>query len=204
MTLPAQTRVTRILIDSSGDGNPCSTKDLAEALYPELRRMAGRLMRAERVGHTLQPTALVGEAFLRLVDQSQVDWQHRAHFLGVASRVMRQVLVDHARARAAGKRGGGAPNVAIDTAIPQADGPSVVDLLLLDEVLGRLAAVDQRAARVVELRVFGGLTVEDVAGVLGVSRRTVDGDWAMARMWLAREFTHAGRRAPGPDAPATG
>jgi RNA polymerase sigma factor (TIGR02999 family) len=188
MDAPERTRVTRILLESAAEHNACSTNDLAQVLYPELRRMAGRLMRTERAGHTLQPTALVSEAFLRLVDQSQTAWQHRAHFLGVAARVMRQVLVDHARARAADKRGAGVPCVTLGTDVV-ADVPATpIELLLLDDLLRGLATLDPRAAQVVELRVFGGLTVRETAEVLQVSARTVDGDWAMARMWLAREF----------------
>jgi RNA polymerase sigma factor (TIGR02999 family) len=196
MDEPERTRVTRILIDSAAEHNAWSTNDLAGVLYPELRRMAGRLMRAERDGHTLQPTALVSEAFLRLVDQSQTAWQHRAHFLGVAARIMRQVLVDHARARAADKRGAGVPCVTLGPDVAPSAAAGQIELLMLDDLLRGLAALDPRAAQVVELRVFGGLTVRETAEVLQVSARTIDGDWAMARMWLAREFGRAASGAP--------
>jgi RNA polymerase sigma factor (TIGR02999 family) len=164
-----------------------ATPRLMALLYPELRALAGRLMRKERSGHTLQPTAVVNEAFLRLVDQAGVDWQDRAHFIGIAARVMRQILVDHARRRRAAKRGAGGERITLDDAMA-ATPDSVFDLLALDDVLTRFAAIDDRRARVVELRVFGGLTTKEVASCLDVSTRTVEGDWAVARLWLAREL----------------
>lgn len=178
--------VTRILLDARDPAATGVTERLVEALYPELRRLAASLMRRERQAHTLQPTAVVGEAFLRLIDQSRVEWKDRSHFMGIAARVMRQVLVDHARRHRAAKRGVGMQRVTLgeDAGVV---GP-VVDLLWLDETLTRLAALDARGAAVVEMRVFGGLTVEETAQALRVSRRTVDNDWAMARMWLAREL----------------
>jgi RNA polymerase sigma factor (TIGR02999 family) len=182
--------VTRILRDARNRENDASAR-LAAALYPELRRLAGGLMRRERPGHTLQPTALVGEAFLRLVDQSQVEWQDRAHFLGIAARVMRQVLVDHARRHSTAKRGAGAQLVTLGDDI-RAAGRPLEDLLVIDDALDRFAALDPRAAHIVEMRVFGGLTVEEIAEALGVSKRTIDHDWAVARMWLARELGRAG------------
>lgn len=164
-----------------------TTARLAELLYPELRRIAARLMRKERDGHTLQPTAVVHEAFMRLVDQKTIDWQDRAHFLGIAARVMRQILVEHARRHGAAKRGGGSDRVTLDEdALPRED--ASFGLLVLDEVLTRFAAFDPRSAQVAELRIFGGLTVRETAEELGVSARTVDTDWAVARMWLAREL----------------
>jgi RNA polymerase sigma factor (TIGR02999 family) len=160
---------------------------VVEALYPELRRIAGSLMRKERPGHTLQPTALVGEAFVRLVDERQITWQDRAHFLGIAARVMRQILVDHARRRGAAKRGGGGERVTFDERLGHgaARGLAVLDL---QRALDRLEALDPRGARVAVLRLFGGLTVPEIAEVVGVAPRTVDGDWAVARRWLAREL----------------
>ena len=143
-------------------------------------------MRRERPGHTLQPTALVAEAFLRLVDETQVQWQDRAHFLGIAARVMRQILVDHARRRAAVKRGHELRRVTFDENLGHGSNQSF-ELLALHEALDRLAALDPRGARVVELRVFGGLTIDEIARLLDVSKRTVDNDWVVARMWLARE-----------------
>jgi RNA polymerase sigma factor (TIGR02999 family) len=183
----ARPDVTQILLDARQSDPASATERLTEALYPELRRLAASLMRRERAGHTLQPTALVSEAFLRLVDQTRVEWQHRAHFLGIAARVMRQVLIDHARRHAAGKRGADVRRVTLGDA-EGASADQVVELLVLDDLLERLASLDARGARVVEMRVFGGLTVAEIAQVLEVSPRTVDSDWAMARMWLAREL----------------
>ncbi len=183
----ARSRITRILLDARAVGGPERTARLAEALYPELRRVAGSLMRRERVGHTLQPTALVGEAFLRLVDQTQIEWRDRAHFLGIAARVMRQILVDHARRHGALKRGAEMARVTFDEDLGHGADRDI-GLLALHDALERFAAVDARGAQVVELRVFGGATVEEIAHTLGISKRTVDNDWAVARMWLAREL----------------
>ena len=183
-----RTHITQILLDARDPGaSAVGTERLVEALYPELRRLAAGLMRRERPGHTLQPTALVGEAFLRLVDHTRIEWKDRAHFLGIAARVMRQVLIDHARRHAAAKRGADVQRVTLGDDVGAAAG-QVVDLLVLNDALDRLAALDERGARVVEMRVFGGLTVEEIAQVLDVSKRTVDNDWAVARMWLAREL----------------
>jgi RNA polymerase sigma factor (TIGR02999 family) len=167
-------------------------QQVLDLLYPELRRLAAHLMRRERPGHTLQPTALVHEAFLELVDETAIDWEGRAHFLGVAARVMRRVLVDHARRRGADKRGGGLRHVTLDESSAPGAAERAVDVLQLDEVLERFAALDARAAQVVELRVFGGLTATETAAALGVSKRTVDSDWSVARMWLGRELRSAG------------
>jgi RNA polymerase sigma-70 factor, ECF subfamily len=189
MSEPRET-VTRLLVRLRGADDAtrsAALQEILERLYPELRRLAGRLMRRERPGHTLQPTALVHEAFLQLVDETAIDWQCRAHFMGVAARVMRRVLVDHARRRGASKRGGGLAHVTLDEALA-AGGERSLDVLHLDEALERFAALDARGARVVEMRVFGGLTSDEAATVLGVSKRTVDSDWAMARLWLAREL----------------
>ena len=183
----ARSRITRILLDSRTEGGPELTARLVEALYPELRRLAGSLMRRERSGHTLQPTALVGEAFLKLVDQTRIQWQDRAHFLGIAARVMRQILVDHARRHAALKRGAEMERVTFDESLGHGSDRGI-GILALDDALERFAAVDRRGAQVVELRVFGGATVEEIAHTLQVSKRTVDNDWAVARMWLAREL----------------
>jgi RNA polymerase sigma factor (TIGR02999 family) len=183
--------VTGLLLqlrDSGPDSRADLTAKLAGLLYPELRRIAARLMRRERTAHTLQPTAVVHEAFIRLAGDAGIDWQDRAHFLGIAARVMRRVLVEHARRHHAGKRGGGADRVTLDDAALPREDPSF-NLLAVDEVLTRLADIDARAAQVSELRVFGGLTVREIAHELGVSTRTVDADWAMARLWLARELS---------------
>lgn len=185
-----RTRITSMLFEARESASGLATEQLAAALHPQLRRMAAGLMRRERPDHTLQPTALVGEAFLRMVDQAGADWKDRAHFLGVASRLMRQVLVDHARRYGAIKRGAGAPRLTLVDAAA-ATPADAADLLVVNDALERLAALDPRAARVVEMRVFGGLTVQEMAHVLGVSKRTVDADWSMARLWLARELAAA-------------
>src|SRR5262245_12193734 len=155
-------------------------------VYSELRRRARRDLLAERVNHTLQPTALVHEAFLRLIRVEDVDWQDRAHFFAVAAQNMRRILVDSARARRYQKRGGGAVNVTFDEALA-VSGRST-DVLALDDALDVLAQQDQRKARVVELRYFGGLTNEEIAAALGISTDTVTRDWQMAKLWLWREL----------------
>ncbi len=155
-------------------------------LHDELRRVAGRVMQRERAGHSLAPTELVHEVYLRVFDQDGLRPTSRAHFIAIAARAMRQVLIDHARARGAGKRAGDRERVTLDGV---ADGRGDAEVIELHEALERLAELDQRAARVVELRVFGGLTVTEVAEVLGVSARTVDGDWLVARAWLTRELS---------------
>lgn len=193
MPTTPQSEVTRLLLErhARGDGGSDASRRLFELVYEELRRLATSFMRNERVEHTLQPTALVHEAFLRLVSATQIEWQDRAHFMGIAARAMRQILVDHARRHRAEKRGGGVKAVtlsAAELAIPD----DAVEILDLHEALERFAAVDQRAAQVVELRMFGGLSVQETAQVLEVSARTVDGDWAVARMWLTRELRNEG------------
>lgn len=172
---------------SEGDADDL-TERLTELLYPELKRIARALMRSERAGHTLQPTAVLHEAFVRLVGQAGGSWEDRAHFLGVATRLMRQVLVDHARRRHAAKRGADGIRVTLDEQLLGGGQPSL-EILALDQALARYEQLDPRGARVAELRVFGGLTVPETAAQLGVSARTVDGDWAVARMWLARELS---------------
>ena len=160
------------------------------AVYAELHRQAARAMGRESPEHTLQATALVSEAYLRLIDQSRVQWRNRAHFFGVAAQLMRRVLVDHARGRLADKRGGGARQFTLGDADAASDEPNDagVDVLALHEALERLAALDADQARVVELRYFGGMTIEDTAEVLGVSPATVKREWAVARAWLRREL----------------
>ncbi|MEZ5317153.1 MAG: sigma-70 family RNA polymerase sigma factor [Vicinamibacterales bacterium] len=184
---PRPADVTTLLLALRETPDPERVRALMDAVYPELRRVAGGLMRRERSDHTLQPTALVHEAYLSLVDHSRLDWQSRAHFFGAAANAMRRILVDHARARAAQKRGGAQALVTFDEGLGHG---AAMDVSLLDlhDALERFAALDPRAAEIVELRVFGGLTVPEVAEVLHVSKRTVDNDWAMARMWLAREL----------------
>jgi len=181
--------ITRLLTElgSDLDGSPEARNRLFVILYGELRRMAGGLMRAERNDHTLQPTALVNEAYLRLVNDPKAHWQNRAHFFGVAASAMRRILVDHARRRAAAKRGGEWKRVPMEEALDEA-GVSEVEILDLDQALTRLAAMDDRAARVVELRVFAGLEVKEIGLLLGVSERTVHNDWRVAKMWLSSEL----------------
>jgi len=170
---------------SEGDRSPID--HLMQAVYDELRKIAAAQMRREKPGHTLQPTALAHEAYLRLVDQSQVDWKNRAHFLGMAAEMIRRILIDHARARATARRGGSVERVSLsDVEDRAADG--TLDVLALDEALGELRRRDERQARVVELRYFGGASVEETAHVLGVSERTVAADWTVARAWLRRRL----------------
>ena len=170
------------------------SREALDALVPlvhgELRRLAARYLGRERPDHTLQPTALVNEAYLRLAGQHDLDWESRAHFVAIAANVMRQVLVDHARARRAGKRAGELERVTLDEGlVPSERG---VDLVALDDALTDLAGFDPRLARVVELRFFGGLTTREAAAVLGVSTATVEREWATARGWLRRELLRGG------------
>jgi RNA polymerase sigma factor (TIGR02999 family) len=182
LTIPSQHEVTRLLIRlTDGDGDVLG--ELLPLVYDELRRLAAGYLRRERPGHTLQPTALVHEAYLRMVDQSQVHWQNRAHFLGVAAQMMRRILVDHARGQKAEKRGGDFQKLSLDENIDVL-GERAADLVALDEALQRLAEFDPQKARVVELRFFGGLSVEETAEVLGVSAPTVKRQWRMAKAWL--------------------
>ncbi|MBL8144117.1 MAG: sigma-70 family RNA polymerase sigma factor [Acidobacteria bacterium] len=176
--------VTRLLHDYRPD-DPASGQRLFEAIYPELRRVAGGLMRHERPNHTMQATELVHDAFVRLVDQTVLRDADRPRFLGIAARAMRQILVDHARSRGAEKRGAGLERVTLDDALAQ-HGLDAENLLALDAAMESLAAREPRAARVVELKVFGGLTAQEIGGLLDVSKRTVDGDWALARLWITR------------------
>jgi RNA polymerase sigma factor (TIGR02999 family) len=158
-----------------------------EGAYAQLRRIAGALMRRERPGHTVQPTELVHMAWLKMVDQTRVDWADRAHFLNIAGRAMRQILVDHARRRGAEKRLGANDRVTFDDEAGHG-ASAAVEVLALHDALDRFTAVDPRAAKVVEARVFGGMNVREVAHVLNVSTRTVEMDWTVARRWLAREL----------------
>jgi RNA polymerase sigma factor (TIGR02999 family) len=179
--------VTSLLADWS-NGDRKALERLLPAVYDELRAIAARQLRQERGGHTLQPTALVHEAYLRLVDQREASWQGRAHFFGVAARVMRRVLVDHARRRNAGKRGGGTTRVALDEGAERAGSAAELSVVLCDDLLSRLGELDPRLAALAELRVFGGLTVEQAAEALDVSLSTAKRDWRTAKAWLAREL----------------
>ena len=176
------------LVQKMGAGDPKAADELVPLVYTELRGLAAAFLRREGRGHTLQPTAMVHEAFMRLVDQTRVEWKGRAHFVAVAAQTMRRILVDHARAKKASKRGGGRVRVTLqsDLAIsPERE----EDVLALHEALEKLQTVDPRQAKIVELRFFGGLTVKEVAEVLGVSTRTVENDWTMVRAWLRRELS---------------
>ena len=171
-------------------GDAAALEALMPAVYQELHRMAERHLRHENVGHTLQPTALVNEAYLRLIDQTQVEWQNRAHFFGVATQMMRRILVDHAKAKHRDKRGGGAVKLSLDEALNYGD-ERAAEIVALDDALSALAAFDERKSRVVELRYFGGLSVEETAQVLEVSSQTVMRDWNMAKAWLYQQLSNA-------------
>ena len=179
--------ITALLAELSA-GNRDVESRLIPQVYGELRRLAANYMRSERGNHTLQPTALVNEAYTRLVQQPQIPWQSRAHFFATASHLMRHILVDHARARRAGKRGGLQRQVTLDDALlPSSE--RTMDVLILDEALENLAQFDPRQARIVELHFFGGLTFAEIALVLKVTERTVKRDWSMARAWLKGELS---------------
>ena len=185
--------VTQLLI-AWRQGEPLALEGLIPVVHKELRRLAHRYMNGEREGHTLQTTALVNEAYLRLVDSSQVEWQNRAHFLAMAARVMRRVLVDSARAKRYHKRGGGEVRITFDEGLAVA-GNTSPDLVALDDALRALAKRDERRSQIIELRFFGGLTVEETAVVLKVAPDTVMRDSRLAKAWLARELS-GGRRRP--------
>ena len=175
------------------EGDKEALEELMPLVYSELRRLAAHYLRIERSGHTLQPTALVHEAYLRLVDQKHVAWQNRAHFFGIAARMMRRVLVDHARRRAAGKRNAATYQIAPEGAEADRD----LEILALHDALTGLERLDARQARIVELRFFGGLSVEETAEAAGVSTATVKREWRTARAWLRRELDSAGGQGAG-------
>ena len=181
---PAQ---VTLLLRAWSDGDEAALDQLLPLVESELRKLARTYMARERPGHTLQPTALVNEAFIRLVDAQGMRWHDRSHFYGIAARLMRRVLVDHARARGYQKRGGGAQRVTLDEALLVSPEPAV-DLVALDRALVALAAADIRKSRVIELRFFGGLSVDETAEVLHVSTDTVKRDWRLAKLWLLREL----------------
>jgi RNA polymerase sigma factor (TIGR02999 family) len=183
--------LTQLLIAWS-QGDAAALEQLAPLVYAELRKLAHRYMKRERAGHTLQTTAVVHEAFLRLLDNPQEKWQNRAHFYAIAAKMMRRILVDYARANSRAKRGGETARVSIeDIDAPVADVALNPDVIALDEALEKLAEIDQRRARVVELRFFGGLSVEETAHVLQVVPDTVVRDWRVAKAWLFRYLNHA-------------
>jgi RNA polymerase sigma-70 factor (ECF subfamily) len=190
---PSPKEVTQLLV-AWGNGEQDALQELMPLVYRELRRLAhGRLGR-ERPGHTLQTTALVHEAYLRLVDQQEASWKNRAQFFAVAAQMMRRILVDYARARQYGKRGGGVQQVELDEAMV-VSGDRAAEVVALDEVLISLAELDPRKSRIVELRFFGGLSIEETAEILGVSPGTVMRDWTLAKAWLQREMTHGSQDA---------
>ena len=184
-----QHQITQLLAEWS-DGNQAALDELYPLVYNELHRLARRYMSRERKGHTLQTTALINEAYVRLVDQKNVHWANRSHFFAISAQIMRRILIDHARRHAYAKRGGGAQQVSLDEALTISSARSS-DLLRLDEALKILADMDPRRSQVVELRYFGGLNNEEIAGVLNVSENTVTRDWNMARAWLYQQLSES-------------
>jgi len=183
---PSPNEVTQLLLDWS-NGNQAALDKLAPLVYEELHRLAHQHMKRERQDHTLQTSALVNEAYLRLINQRDVHWQNRAHFFSIASRLMRRILVDHARSHHYAKRGGGAVQVSLDEAALISQ-DRAAELIALDEALTSLAAIDERKCQVVEMRFFGGMSVEETAEMLNVSPITVKRDWSTAKAWLYREI----------------
>src|SRR5512132_4280298 len=179
---PARQAVTQLLVDWQ-NGSQQALDQLIPLVYEELRAIAGRYLSRESVGHTLQSTALVHEAYFRLVGQQRVQWQSRAHFFGIAAQMMRRILVDHARRQHRDKRGGPATKLSLDEAIGVTEPEADLDLLALDSALTSLALIDPRGARIIELRFFSGLTIEETAEVLGLSTGTIKRDWNAARAW---------------------
>jgi RNA polymerase sigma-70 factor (ECF subfamily) len=179
------------LLRAWANGDPAALEQLTPRVYQELRRIAGHFMQSERPGRTLQTTALVHEAYLRLIDVTNVDWQHRAHFFAVSATMMRRILLDRARKRGAAKRGGKSPQVNLED-LGNFGSERARELVALDDALTALAEVDPRKARVIELRFFGGLSVEETAEVLKVSQDTIMRDWRLARVWLLAEISRQG------------
>lgn len=174
--------VTQFLIDwSKGDKN--AVDELLPAVYDELKRIAAYYMSRERSNHTLQPTALVNETYLKLIDQRQVDWKNRAHFFGLAAEIMRRILVNHARDRITDKRGGNAQQVSLSIVVNSYEKPDL-DILAVNEALQKLAEIDARKSRIVELKFFGGLTIEEIAEVMQISHATIEREWSFSRAWL--------------------
>jgi len=184
--------VTQLLL-AWGDGDRAALEGLVPVVYGELRRIAGRYLRRERLDHTLQPTALVHEAYLKLIDQQRARWQNRAQFFGVAAQLMRRILVDHARTHGAAKRGGGVPPVTL-VDVAGASPARGIDVIALDEALTRLTSLYPEQGRLVELRYFGGLTIEETGEAMGLSPATVKRQWVVARAWLLRDFKGEDKR----------
>jgi RNA polymerase sigma factor (TIGR02999 family) len=185
--------ITQLLL-AWGEGDQAAMEQLMPLVYDELRRLAKSYMRRERGAQTLQTTALIHEAYLRLIDQQAVQWRNRAHFFAIAATLMRRILVDHVRARQFQKRGGGAQRITFDEALEVSD-ERAAEVVALDEALTALAEFDKRKSRMVELRFFGGLSIEETAEVLGVSPGTVMRDWTLAKTWLQREINKRGQDA---------
>jgi RNA polymerase sigma factor (TIGR02999 family) len=183
---PQPHELTQLLIGWS-NGDKAALDKLMPLVYEELRRLARHYMSREHRGHTLQTTALVNEAYLRLIEQQNVSWQNRAHFFGITARLMRQILVDNARSRQAAKRGGAQVKLSLSKVDRLSSQPDV-NLIALDEALGRLETINPQQSRIVELRYFGGLSIEETAEVIGISAATVKRDWSIARAWLRREI----------------
>ncbi len=190
-SLKKSPEITRMLQEWSG-GNHDALDALLPLVYTELHRQASRYLRRERAGHTLQTTALIHEAYVKLIDQRTVDWQNRAHFFGIAAQAMRRILVDYARRRHRAKRGGTGEDLPLEEAAFVVSEERSVDLVALDEALERLAVFDERQARIVELRYFSGLSIEETAEVLRISPATVKSDWNVAKAWLRHEITPGG------------
>jgi RNA polymerase sigma factor (TIGR02999 family) len=185
---PSSQDVTKLLVDWS-NGDQAALDKLLPLVNAELRQLARRYMRRESPGHTLQTSALVNEAYLRLIDQKKVQWQNRAHFFGIAAQLMRRILIDHARSHHYAKRGGGALKVSLDEAAAAVTEARAAELLAVDEALEKLTAMDARKGQIVELRFFGGLTEEETAEVMGISTPTVQREWRAAKAWLRRMLT---------------
>lgn len=181
-------KITRMLQEWSNGHNE-ALEELMPLVYMELHKQAARYLRRERQNHTLQTTALIHETYLKLIDQREVNWENRTHFFAIASNLMRRILVDHARSKHREKRGGDAVKVTFDERIQAGDQEKSVEVLALDEALSRLESFDERQARIVELRYFSGLTLEETAAALNISRSTTAENWAMAKAWLHRELT---------------
>lgn len=196
--MDVRTRATELLV-SGRTGSGQGVEALLPLVYDELRAIAHGQLRRERSDHTLGTTALVHEAYLKLIDQRQVDWQDRSHFFSIAARAMRRILIDYARRHVAAKRGGGLRKVTLDEAVQLAAGERADELLAIDDALRRLASLDERQARVVEYRFFGGMTEEETAEALGVTSRTVRRDWIKAKGWLQRELARGATEADGAD-----
>ncbi len=190
MSKHESSQVTQLLVDWQ-QGNRSALDQLIPLVYQELRKLAASYLKDERRNHTLQPTALIHEAYLRMVDQDMPQWQSRAHFYGVAARLMRQILVDHARTKRAAKRGGEWQEISLDD-VPTFSNDNTAGLLKLNEALTKLATFDKRKSQVVEMRAFGGLSVEDTAIALGVSEPTIKRDMRLAQAWIRRELGRSG------------